>query len=79
MRACGPAAPLLHAGGTRHNPRPLHPVSPSHRFHNLYTRCSALAEGGPGISQKVFFDIQQGDTKLGRIVMGLYGAPPAGC
>ncbi|KAJ7217840.1 cyclophilin-like domain-containing protein [Mycena pura] len=34
---------------------------------------SAEAAKGPKITNKVFFDIKQGDKDLGRIVMGLYG------
>jgi hypothetical protein len=26
------------------------------------------------VAQRVFFDLQQGDADLGRIVLGLYGA-----
>jgi len=33
----------------------------------------AEATKGPLITNKVYFDIKQGDVELGRIVMGLYG------
>ncbi|KAG8818531.1 Peptidyl-prolyl cis-trans isomerase B [Serendipita sp. 400] len=33
----------------------------------------ANAAKGPVITNKVYFDIKQGDENLGRIVMGLYG------
>ncbi|KAK4157208.1 cyclophilin-like domain-containing protein [Chaetomidium leptoderma] len=33
----------------------------------------AEAAKGPKITHKVYFDIQQGDEPLGRVVMGLYG------
>lgn len=33
----------------------------------------AEAKKGPRITNKVYFDIKQGDENLGRIVMGLYG------
>lgn len=34
---------------------------------------TAEAAKGPKITHKVFFDIEHGDEKLGRIVLGLYG------
>jgi peptidyl-prolyl cis-trans isomerase B (cyclophilin B) len=34
---------------------------------------TAEATKGPKITNKVFFDIEHGDEKLGRIVIGLYG------
>ena len=34
---------------------------------------STEAAKGPKITHKVYFDIQHGDEKLGRVVMGLYG------
>ncbi|KAK6343932.1 Peptidyl-prolyl cis-trans isomerase B [Orbilia brochopaga] len=34
---------------------------------------SVEATKGPRITNKVFFDIEHGDNKLGRIVIGLYG------
>jgi hypothetical protein len=32
-----------------------------------------LSIAAPQVTKKVFFDMTQGDTKLGRIVIGLYG------
>jgi len=34
---------------------------------------SSEAAKGPKITHKVYFDIEHGDEKLGRVVMGLYG------
>lgn len=34
---------------------------------------SAEAAKGPKITHKVYFDIEHGDEKLGRVVLGLYG------
>lgn len=34
---------------------------------------TAEATKGPKITHKVYFDIQQGDEALGRVVLGLYG------
>lgn len=34
---------------------------------------AAEATKGPKITHKVYFDIQQGDEPIGRIVFGLYG------
>ncbi|KAJ1555480.1 Peptidyl-prolyl cis-trans isomerase B [Nowakowskiella sp. JEL0078] len=34
---------------------------------------AVYADKGPKITNKVYFDIVQGDEKLGRIVIGLYG------
>ena len=34
---------------------------------------TAEAAKGPKITHKVYFDIEQGDEPIGRIVMGLYG------
>lgn len=31
------------------------------------------ADAAPEITDKVYFDVQQGEDKLGRIVLGLYG------
>ncbi|EHK50515.1 uncharacterized protein TrAtP1_011037 [Trichoderma atroviride] len=39
----------------------------------LFFARTAEAVKGPKITHKVYFDIEQGDVKLGRIVMGLYG------
>ncbi|KAF4433494.1 peptidyl-prolyl cis-trans isomerase B [Fusarium acutatum] len=39
----------------------------------LFLAQTAEAAKGPKITHKVFFDIEQGDQKLGRVVMGLYG------
>ncbi|KAL9471619.1 hypothetical protein ACSS6W_009560 [Trichoderma asperelloides] len=39
----------------------------------LFFARTAEAVKGPKITHKVYFDIEQGDQKLGRIVMGLYG------
>lgn len=40
----------------------------------LFTARSALANNGPKITKKVYFDVSHGEKPLGRIVMGLYGA-----
>lgn len=37
---------------------------------------SAIAADEPAISQKVFFDLSQGDQPLGRVVLGLYDNTP---
>lgn len=34
---------------------------------------SGEAAKGPKITHKVYFDMEQGDQELGRIVLGLYG------
>ncbi|KAF5671534.1 peptidyl-prolyl cis-trans isomerase b [Fusarium heterosporum] len=39
----------------------------------LFLAKTAEAVKGPKITHKVYFDIQQGDEHLGRVVMGLYG------
>ncbi|KAI9322086.1 cyclophilin B complexed with [d-ser8]-cyclosporin [Dichotomocladium elegans] len=39
----------------------------------LSTVSYVSAKKGPLITNKVYFDIQQGDEKLGRVVVGLYG------
>jgi peptidyl-prolyl cis-trans isomerase B (cyclophilin B) len=39
----------------------------------LFLAQTAEAAKGPKITHKVYFDIQQGDENLGRVVMGLYG------
>merc|ERR1712029_926500 len=39
----------------------------------MYMANSAEAVKGPKITHKVYFDMQQGDQELGRIVLGLYG------
>jgi peptidyl-prolyl cis-trans isomerase B (cyclophilin B) len=39
----------------------------------LFLAQTVEAAKGPKITHKVFFDIEQGDQKLGRVVMGLYG------
>ncbi|KAM5514033.1 cyclophilin type peptidyl-prolyl cis-trans isomerase/CLD [Fusarium oxysporum f. sp. phaseoli] len=39
----------------------------------LFLAQTAETAKGPKITHKVFFDIEQGDQKLGRVVMGLYG------
>ncbi|KAM0448014.1 hypothetical protein ACHAPV_006323 [Trichoderma viride] len=39
----------------------------------LFFARTAEAAKGPKITHKVYFDIEQGDVKLGRIVIGLYG------
>jgi peptidyl-prolyl cis-trans isomerase B (cyclophilin B) len=39
----------------------------------LFLAQTAEAAKGPKITHKVFFDIEQGDKPLGRVVMGLYG------
>jgi len=58
------------------------PVQKMFNLRNIFTLAIVLfagiwtvtAEGkGPLITNKVYFDIKQGDKNLGRIVMGLYG------
>ncbi len=39
----------------------------------LFALCLLAEAKGPKITNKVYFDIKQGDKSLGRIVMGLYG------
>ncbi|OBS18688.1 hypothetical protein FPOA_10415 [Fusarium poae] len=39
----------------------------------LFLAQTADAAKGPKITHKVYFDIEQGDKPLGRVVMGLYG------
>ncbi|RFU73461.1 peptidyl-prolyl cis-trans isomerase b precursor [Trichoderma arundinaceum] len=39
----------------------------------LFFARTAEAAKGPKITHKVYFDIEHGDEKLGRIVLGLYG------
>lgn len=39
----------------------------------LFLAQTASAAKGPKITHKVYFDIEQNDESLGRIVIGLYG------
>jgi peptidyl-prolyl cis-trans isomerase B (cyclophilin B) len=48
-----------------HETPPLEPLEPSEQH--------SLVEENPLVTTKVYFDIQQGDRQLGRIVLGLYG------